>query len=88
MNEKTYFKINFKNKKIRRRNNSLSRRKTSVHTIFKPKRTIILTLMETSQKSFKENKKCKRKLKRKQTSANSILFFRLWAIQNVAFYSF
>lgn len=46
-----------------------------MHAIFKPKRTILLTLMETSQKSFKESKKYKRKLKRKQTSANSIFFF-------------
>lgn len=46
-----------------------------MHAIFKPKRTILLTLMETSQKSFKESKKIKRELERKQTSANSIHFF-------------
>lgn len=46
-----------------------------MRAIFKPKRTILLTLMETSQKSFKESKKIKRELERKQTSANSILFF-------------
>lgn len=70
-------------KKKKRKNNFLIWRKSLAHIIFKPKRTILLTLMETSHKSFKEREKFKRKLKRNSTSANSILLsgfgpYKLW----------
>lgn len=81
MNENISFKILFCF--FKKKKNSLIWSKTSAHIVFRPKRTILLTLMETSHKSFKETKKIKRKCKTNPASTNSIIFsgfglYKLW----------
>lgn len=80
MNENISFKIYIF---FLKEKNSLIWRKTSANIVFRPKRTILLTLMETSHKSFKETKKIKRKFKTNPASTNCILFsgfglYKLW----------